>query len=73
MALPPGVLAGLYRRRWEVEKVFDELKNKLGEKKAWGTSPVAKAAQGQLVALTHNLMLIYETPKVSRRPRHSCG
>ena len=23
----------MYRRRWEVEKVFDEIKNKLGEKK----------------------------------------
>ena len=61
MALPPGVLAELYRRRWEVEKVFDELKNKLGQKKAWGTSQVAKAAQGQRVALTHNLLLLYET------------
>jgi len=59
--LPAGVIAELYRRRWEVEKVFDEIKNKLGEKKAWGTSLVAKAAQGQLVALTHNLLLIYET------------
>lgn len=60
MDLPPGVLVELYRRRWEVEKVFDEIKNKLGEKKAWGTSLVAKAAQGQLVAITHNLMLLYE-------------
>ena len=58
--LPAGVIAELYRRRWDVEKVFDEIKNKLGEKKAWGTSLVAKAAQGQLVALTHNLLLIYE-------------
>ena len=61
MALPPGVLAELYRRRWEIEKVFDAIKNKLSEKKAWGTSLVAKAAQGQLVALTHNLLLLYET------------
>lgn len=60
MDLPAGVIAELYRRRWDVEKVFDELKNKLGEKKAWGTSLVAKGAQGQLVALTHNLLLIYE-------------
>jgi hypothetical protein len=58
--LPAGVIAELYRRRWDVEKVFDEIKNKLGEKKAWGTSLVAKGAQGQLVALTHNLLLIYE-------------
>ena len=60
MDLPAGVIAELYRRRWDVEKVFDEIKNKLGEKKAWGTSLVAKATQGQLVALTHNLLLLYE-------------
>lgn len=60
MDLPAGVIAELYRRRWEVEKVFDEIKNKLNEKKAWATSLVAKAAQGQMVAITHNLMLAYE-------------
>lgn len=60
MDVPAGVLAELYRRRWDVEKVFDEIKNKLGEKQAWASSLVAKAAQGQLVALTHNLLLIYE-------------
>lgn len=60
MDLPAGVIVELYRRRWEVEKVFDEIKNKLNEKKAWATSLVAKAAQGQMVAITHNLMMIYE-------------
>jgi hypothetical protein len=60
MDLPPGVIVELYRRRWDIEKVFDEIKNKLGEKKAWATSLVAKAVQGQLVAITHNLMLLYE-------------
>ena len=54
------MLAELYRRRWDVEKVFDEIKNKLGEKKAWATSLVAKEVQAQLVALTHNLLLLYE-------------
>lgn len=58
--LPPGVIAELYRRRWEAEKVFDELKNKLGQKKAWGTSLVAKEAQALLIAMTHNLLLGYE-------------
>ena len=60
MDLPPGVVVELYRRRWDVEKVFDEIKNKLGEKKAWATSLVAKTVQGQMVAITHNLMLLYE-------------
>ena len=58
--LPAGVLAELYRRRWEVEKVFDEVKNKLGQRQAWGPRLGAKAAQGPLVALTHNRLLIYE-------------
>ena len=60
MDLPPGVIAELYRRRWEIEKVFDEIKNKLGEQKAWATSLVAKAAQALFIALTHNLLVLYE-------------
>ena len=39
---------------------MDEIKHKLGAQKAWGPRRVAKAAQGQLVALTPNLLLIYE-------------
>ena len=58
--LPPGVLAELYRRRWEVEKVFDEIKNKLGEKKAWASSQEARTVQGRFVALTYNLVELYE-------------
>ena len=58
--LPPGVLVELYRRRWELEKTFDEIKNKLDERKAWATTEVAKAAQGSFVALAHNLLLLYE-------------
>jgi hypothetical protein len=58
--LPPGVIVELYRRRWEAEKTFDEVKNKLGEKKAWATSLVAKEAQALFIAITHNLLLLYE-------------
>lgn len=58
--LPPGVVAELYRRRWEAEKVFDEIKNKLGQKKAWGSTLEAKEAQALLITITHNLLLCYE-------------
>lgn len=58
--LPAGVLVELYRRRWEAEKVFDEIKNKLGERKAWGTTLEAKEAQAQCIAITHNLLMLYE-------------
>jgi Transposase DDE domain len=60
MDLPPGVLVELYRCRWNVEKVFDELKNKLEETKAWASSLTAKATQAQFLSLTHNLLLLYE-------------
>lgn len=68
--LPPGVIAELYRRRWEAEKVFDEVKNKLGQKKAWGTSLVSKETQAQMIAITHNLLLAYEQ---DLEERHDAG
>jgi len=54
--LPPGLIAHLYHRRWQIEKVFDSLKNKLNEKKSWATSPTAKSAQAEFLCLTHNLI-----------------
>ena len=54
--VPPGVIASLYKRRWDIEKVFDELKNKLNESKAWATSPTAKEMQAHFLCLAHNLL-----------------
>lgn len=61
MTLPPGVVAHLYRMRWNVEKVFDETRNRLGEDKAWGTTREAKMAQGYLIAMTYNLIQLLQT------------
>jgi hypothetical protein len=58
--IPPGIIAYLYRTRWDIEKIFDEVKNKLSEKKAWATSDIAKEMQAQFVCIAHNLMLILE-------------
>ena len=58
--LPPGVIAHLYRLRWEIEKTFDELKNKLGETKAWASSPNAKAMQAHFLCMAHHLMICCE-------------
>jgi hypothetical protein len=58
--IPPGIIAYLYRARWDIEKIFDEVKNKLVEKKAWATSGIAKEMQAQFVCMAHNLMLILE-------------
>jgi hypothetical protein len=59
-AIPPGIVALLYKSRWDVEKVFDEFKNKLGETKSWASTPTAKTCQARLLCLTHNLMTLME-------------
>jgi hypothetical protein len=61
VSVPPGLVAMLYARRWDVEKVFDEVKNKLGESKAWATSPSAKNNHAGLLCLTHNLLTLLES------------
>jgi hypothetical protein len=58
--IPPGVLAFLYRMRWNIEKTFDELKNKLGENKAWASSATAKSMQAQFICLCENLLTLLE-------------
>lgn len=58
--LPPGLIAYLYKSRWDIEKIFDQVKNKLAEKKAWATSFTAKNMQAQFICIAHNLMLILE-------------
>lgn len=58
--LAPGWIAHLYRMRWDIEKVFDEFKNKLGEKKAWATTATAKTIQARFLCLAHNLLVWFE-------------
>lgn len=48
--LPPG----------EIEKVFDQIKNRLWERKAWGTSEKSRIAHAWLIALVHNLLVLQE-------------
>lgn len=60
MTLPPGLIAFLYKLRWDIEKFFDVKKNKLHEKKAWANSPVARCQQAHFTALAHNLMMLLE-------------
>ncbi len=55
VSIPPGIVALLYKSRWDVEKVFDEFKNKLGEIKSWASTANAKTCQTRLLCLTHNL------------------
>ena len=60
MTLPPGLIAFIYKLRWDIEKVFDECKNKLEQQQAWGKRVTAKTQQALFIALSHNLMVILE-------------
>ena len=58
--LPPGVIAFFYLRRWDLEKVFDELKNKLGAQRAWANTATAQQMQAHFLCLAHNLIQLFE-------------
>jgi Transposase DDE domain len=80
--VPPGIIAQLYKMRWDIEKSFDEIKNKLGERKAWAASDTAKEMQAQFICVTLNLVTLLSrrlevkdgltnTPEAARRKRRS--
>lgn len=60
MTLPPGLIAFLYKLRWDVEKVFDEKKSKLEERKSWATTETARCQQAHFFCLAHNLLVLLE-------------
>lgn len=58
--LQPGVVAHLYKMRWDIEKVFDVFKNRLDETKAWAKGDTAKSMQAKFLCAAHNLLLLLE-------------
>jgi hypothetical protein len=57
----PGLIAWLYFKRWDIEKVFDTFKNDLKETKAWAISKTSLKKQSCMIAFTYNIMrLIHE-------------
>ena len=64
-SLPAWVIVLFYKHRWDIEKVFDETKTKLEEKRSWASSTTAKKMHANFLCLTHNLILLLEN--------HLCG
>ena len=60
MKLQPGLIGFIYKKRWDIEKVFDEFKNKMHERKSWAKSRDAKCQQAEFMCLAHNLAVITE-------------
>lgn len=59
--LPPGIIAQIYRLRWDIEKFFDVGENLLAEARAWGAGPVPAQVQNEFLVLVHNLLLLLST------------
>ena len=66
MTLPPGIICLLYKTRWDIEKVFDEAKNKMNETKSWGSGDESKTAHALFICLTHNLLILLEQSLFSK-------
>ena len=60
MTLPPGLIAFLYKLCWDIEKVFDQNKNALGEGKAWTKGDNGKRQQACFICIAHSLLPIFE-------------
>ena len=60
MTVPAYQLVIIYLCRWDIEKVFHQIKSKMEERKSWASSPEAKRAHGQFECLAHNLSLLSE-------------
>jgi len=50
----------MYKLRWDIEKIFYQLKSKMEERKSWGSSVESKKAHAMFECLAHNLALLLE-------------
>ena len=58
-SIRPGVIAYIYRARWDIERKFNSFKHKLHEKRAWANTIAAKTMQATFICLTHNLLHLF--------------
>lgn len=65
MTIPAYQLVMIYKHRWDIEKVFYQLKSKMEERKSWASSPTAKSHQATFECLAHNLCLLVEERMIS--------
>lgn len=60
LTLPAYQLVLLYKHRWDIEKIFHQLKSKMHERKSWASSLEAKESHAVFECIAHNLLLLFE-------------
>lgn len=58
--LPAYQLVLIYKHRWDIEKIFHQLKSKMHERKSWGSTLETKGSQAIFECIAHNLLLLFE-------------
>ncbi|MEX1048881.1 MAG: transposase [Akkermansiaceae bacterium] len=58
--IPAHLMVIIYEQRWDIEKVFHQLKSKMEERKSWASSETAKRHHAIFECLAHNLCLLME-------------
>ena len=50
----------LYKHRWDIEKIFHQLKSKMHERKSWASSLTTKQSHAIFECLAHNLIILLD-------------
>jgi hypothetical protein len=67
-SINPGTIAMLYFKRWTIEKVFNNSKSDLTERKAWSSNINALNNQMRFTAMAYNIMRIFEEVSKAKNP-----
>jgi phage terminase large subunit-like protein len=68
-SIKPGNIAILYYKRWTIEKAFNNSKSDLKETKAWSSDLHTLDSQMRLIAMTYNLMRLFEEKSKKHDPK----
>jgi len=67
-SINPGTIAMLYFKRWTIEKAYNNSKSDLKERKAWSSDINSLKNQMRFIAMTYNLMRVFEEVSKKQDP-----
>jgi len=67
-SINPGTIAILYLKRWTIEKVFNNSKSDLAERKAWSSNIKTLNNQMRFTAMAYNITRVFEEESKAKNP-----